>query len=740
MKKLVQAIYRHVFRTLISLLIMGFFLAHVLGYSRWASIEALELLAYDARLNITLNQTQNAVDNRVVIVDIDEKSLSVLGRWPWGRNLLGDLVTTLFDDYNINIMGFDAVFPEPDASSGLGTLEYLAREQLKDHQGFLDALEKMRKELNFDQRFAESLKNRRVVLGYAILDTDNSVSGQLPTPVFPLSRLHDFDSTPYEAIGYASNLSIFEEASLSSGYFNLHPSSDGLTRTVPLLYRYQDQLYESLSLAMARSILDEPLDLYAQASEPTRLGGLSLGDRQLPVNQHLEAMIPYRGKSHSFTYVSAIDVIFHEVEVEKLRGAIVLLGATAKGLFDLRATPVEEVYPGVEIHANLIAGIMDNTLMRWDTEGLEVYQILLSGFFMVTLMLLLSPLWTAFLAFLFTLLLLWVNLYFWQIHQLIIPITPTLLMLTALFFFNLGYGYFIESRNKRQLTGLFGQYVPPQLVNEMSDNPNADFSMEGDSREMTVLFSDVRGFTSISEGLDPRQLSQLMNTFLTPMTYVIHDHRGTIDKYMGDAIMAFWGAPLVDANHAQHALNAALDMIKKLKEMQPVFAEKGWPEIKVGVGLNTGTMNVGNMGSEFRMAYTVLGDAVNLGSRLEGLTKQYGVQIIVSESTRAAVPDYIYRELDRVRVKGKERPITIFEPLGDKEHLSAETLQEIEVYHQALQAYRLQDWVEALLQFSKLLEQDSTRKLYSIYIERTQHFQKSPPGQQWDGVFTHTTK
>ncbi len=742
MQKLLRAVRRHWFRVFISLLIVSFFWAHVQGLARWGVIDSLELLAYDARLNFVLKQQPPRLDQRLVIVDIDEKSLGILGRWPWKRNVIGDLVNTLFDYYKINVLGFDVMFPEADASSGLNTLEYLAQDTLKHNQAFLDALETLRVELNFDQYFANSLQNRRAILGYAMLeDPQRSISGELPAAAFSLAEFADIPIQPYGATGYAGNLKHLADASLTAGYFSVYPDSDSLTRRAPLLHEYDGKLYESLALAVARTVLDSPLKLeFSAASADNVAPYLRLHEQRVPLDRRLQALIPYQGKTGSFSYVSASDVLFRAIDPAELQGAIVLFGTTAKGLFDLRATPIEEVYPGVEIHANLIAGLLDNSILRQDHSYFEVYQMLLSGLLMIALMLLFSPLWTMAIAFLYSFVLLWINLYFWQVQQLIIPIAPTMLMLTALFFFNLGYGYFVESYNKRQLAGRFGQYVPPQLVNEMSENPQADFSMEGDSREMTVLFSDVRGFTSISEGLNPKQLSQLMNTFLTPMTHVIHNHRGTIDKYMGDAIMAFWGAPLRDEQHARHALNAALEMTKKLEELQPIFAEHGWPPIKVGVGLNTGVMNVGNMGSEFRIAYTVLGDAVNLGSRLEGLTKLYGVQIIVSESTRAAVPDYAYRELDRVRVKGKDLPITIFEPLGEKQTLTAEQQAEISTYENALQAYRQQDWQTAIALFVELAEVEPTRKLYSIYLERIEHFQQSPPEQSWDGVFTHTSK
>jgi adenylate cyclase len=276
-------------------------------------------------------------------------------------------------------------------------------------------------------------------------------------------------------------------------------------------------------------------------------------------------------------------------------------------------------------------------------------------------------------------------------------------------------------------------------VDEMSESPE-EFSLDGENREMTVLFSDVRGFTTISEGMDPKQLTQLMNALLTPMTRVIHKNRGTIDKYMGDAIMSFWGAPLADSEHARHALYAAMEMIDELKIMQDDFKQRGWPEVNIGIGLNTGNMNVGNMGSEFRMAYTVLGDAVNIGSRLEGLTKNYGVNIIVSETTKAVIPEFVFRELDLVRVKGKNEPVAIFEPIGHKNDIEKAVTSELSAYKQALKNFRAQSWDKAEVGFFNLNRANPDRLLYQVYLERTVFFRSEPPGDAWDGVFTHTSK
>jgi adenylate cyclase len=288
------------------------------------------------------------------------------------------------------------------------------------------------------------------------------------------------------------------------------------------------------------------------------------------------------------------------------------------------------------------------------------------------------------------------------------------------------------------LSRIFSQYVPPEIVQEL-DVTEADVSLEGDSRDMSVLFSDVRGFTTLSEGLSPRELTRLMNEMLTPLTECIHQRRGTIDKYMGDAIMAFWGAPLQDAEHARNAVLAAQEMIACTARIREDFAARGWPPVHIGVGISTGPMNVGNMGSRFRMAYTVLGDTVNLGSRLEGLTKRYGVDIIVSGVTMQGIPDMAFRELDAVRVKGKNEPVSIFEPLGLRSALDAPRVARTEQFHEALRRYRAREFGAALRLLDDLAR-EREEGLIALYRERVTHFLAEPPPLEWDGVYSHETK
>jgi adenylate cyclase len=312
-------------------------------------------------------------------------------------------------------------------------------------------------------------------------------------------------------------------------------------------------------------------------------------------------------------------------------------------------------------------------------------------------------------------------------------------MIVLLFMLNMAYGFFVEARGRRQITGLFGQYVPPQLVDEMAEDPQK-FSMEGESRDMTVLFADIRGFTTIAEGLEPKVLSQLMNELLTPLTEVIYKHRGTIDKYMGDCIMAFWGAPMSDPNHARNAVMAALDMQRTLKAMQSEFRAKNWPEIRIGVGVNSGRMSVGNMGSRVRLAYTVVGDAVNLASRLEGINKEYGTDIIVGEDTKSAVPDVTFREIDRVRVKGKDTAVSIFEPLGLTGQVTCMAPEEMHLFQDALGLYRGQKWDVAERQLLKIKKISPDARLYDIFLKRIAFLRLHPPVASWDGAFTFQSK
>ncbi len=734
----------------LGLLIALFFLGDAAKFYQLGFVQFTDAKLYDYRMRLTLPHTN---DERIVILDIDEKSLKQEGRWPWARDKLAALMDELFDRYHVAVVGFDVVFAEKDTSSGLNVLQDLGRKQFKDIPQFQSILSQIKPHLEYDALFASKLKQRNVVLGYYFSNSEagaaSSMSGLLPAPVFPpgFFKGHPVNFLKWDS--YGANLPELQESAASAGHFNPQVDFDGVVRRVPMIVEHDGAYYESLSLAVVRTVLDfsklAPGFAGSQSKDYSGLEWLSLvsaqGDLTIPVDREGSALIPFRGGRGTFRYISVTDVLHEKLPVTDLQNKIVLIGTSAPGLMDMRATPVGEVYPGVEIHANMISGILNQNLKQNPHYllGANVLLLLLIGVVLSVILPLLSPMR----GMLVTLCVLTgdvvLNMSLWQYGNMALPLAGGMLMILTLFALNMSFGYFVESRDKRKITGLFGQYVPGEVVEEMAKNPES-VSMEGDSREMTILFSDVRGFTTISEGLESKELSLLMNAFLTPLSRIIYKQRGTIDKYMGDCIMAFWGAPLPDERHAYHAILAGLEMQRTLAELQPQFKEKGWPEIHIGVGINTGRVSVGNMGSEVRVAYTVMGDAVNLASRLEGITKEYGALVLVGEATKQAVPDFLYREVDMVRVKGKVQPVAIFEPLGLNSEVDKDQQEEAKLFHQALRLYRKQDWDKAELQLLSLRNMSPQCKLYQVYAERVAHYRNDPPGDNWDGVFIFKTK
>ena len=609
----------------------------------------------------------------------------------------------------------------------------------------------MRATLDSNYRFAESLIARDVVTGFVFKDSlapgEPEATGVLPAPII-LGRDLDGVTVPFVAAsGYTGNLEALQQNAIAGGFFDSPLiDADGVFRRAPLVQQYDGDLYPSLALAVAHIAMGSPpVGLRFAARDDGRMSGIELeafvlGDTSIPVNEQAAVFIPYRGPQESFPYVSAKDVLSGAAPAAVLNDRIALLGASAAGLLDLRSTPVGQRYIGVEAHANLIAGLIDGEIRQQPaySDGLELALLLAVAILTAWLLPRLAPLSSLGFVVIVLLGLMAGNLWLWSAEGLVVPLASVLMYTLLAAMLHITYGFFIEQRNKRHLSQIFGQYIPPSLVEEI-DASGEEISLEGETREMSVLFSDVRGFTTISEGLDATELTRMMNEFLTPFTSAIQRHRGTIDKYMGDAVMAFWGAPLVDADHARHALLAAFDMLAAVESLDEPFAHKGWPAIRVGVGIASGEMNVGNMGSEFRIAYTVMGDTVNLGSRLEGLTKQYGVDIIVNDRTTELVSDFTFRELDLVRVKGKHEPVAIYEPLGPTAEIPAETKALLDRYAVALAAYRAADWRLAEREFERLKEHDHAL-LYNVYLDRLKRFRQDPPPADWDGVFEHTTK
>ncbi|MDF1615654.1 CHASE2 domain-containing protein [Desulfurivibrio dismutans] len=707
------------------------------------------LEALDQRVVDTMFHWRGAVPagDRVIIVDLDERSLREVGQWPWPRHQVAQMLTNIGAGGAVAI-GLDMVFAEPDRTSPATLLHDLADRHpraLADSplQQLLTA-----GELDHDQVLGETLAAWPSVLGYVFERRDDGLKDPHQAP-FPAARIQlappELSFTDLQLIAaYRPILNVPEVSlALSEGFFNVFPDVDGTVRRVPLLMSMDGIPYPSLALELARLGLgEETLTIHAEeltyGERRHALLGVSVGPRYIPTDEQGQLSANFRGPPYTFTYVSAVDALENR-RPEIFQNKIVIVGTSAAGLSDLRATPFSEVFPGVEVHATVVDNILAGDPLVHDiyTEiGLTHATVIGGGLLLTFLLVYSGPLAGGLAALGLIIAAVAGNYYFFFLQNQVVGLVYPLATLVLIFMVVTLSNYFFEGRQKRFISKAFSQYVPPELVKEMALRPD-DLALGGESREMTVLFSDVRGFTAISENLEATELSRLMNDMLTPLTRIIHQHRGTIDKYMGDAIMAFWGAPLHDADHARHGLQAALDMVAVMPAIREKFQARGWPAIHIGVGLSSGPMNVGNMGSEFRMAYTVMGDAVNLGARLEGLTKLYGVPIVISRHTRDLVPDYACRELDLVRVSGKARPVAIFEPLGPAAELDPATTAALAQYHQALNLYRQGQFTAAAQQFEELHQADPKRLLYCLYRDRCRRFHQHPPPPDWDGVFTH---
>ncbi|MRD48626.1 CHASE2 domain-containing protein [Caenimonas koreensis DSM 17982] len=750
-----EVLAKHWSRIAVTLIPLVFALLHAMGVLPLGVLQRLDDVIYDARLRATMPRT---LDDRIVIIDLDEKSLAEVGRWPWSRNHLADLTDELFDRQKAALVGFDIVFAEADDSSGLKRLRQLAQGELKDQPGFSEKVNQLQANLDYDGMFVRALTKRPVVLGYYLTsDRDGRKSGVLPEPVMDRSALNGRPIKFTSWDGFGSNLDLFAKAAPVAGFFNPMLDSDGVVRSVPLLAEHQEKYYESLSLAMFRMLAGMPVvepvfppERFVarsyQGLDSVRLRQKQGGAMVIPVAEGVTTLVPFRGpggvKGGSFKYISAADIIAKRLPPETLKGKIILVGTTAPGLLDLRVTPVGADYAGVETHANLISGMLDNRIpVKPDYAlGYDVAILVIAGLLLAFALPLVSAQRAVLLSIMVIAAIVALNLWAYLGAGLVLPLAAALVMATTAFALNMGYGYFVESRSKRELARKFGTYVPPELVDVMVKQGANNFSMEATSKELTVMFCDMRGFTKLSETMEPIKLQQLLNDVFNRLTDLIRGNKGTIDKYMGDCVMAFWGAPVDIPNHAYLASKTALEMANAVRKINEEYRAKGQPEIGVGIGLNTGNMSVGDMGSDIRRAYTVIGDAVNLGSRLEGLSKVYGVDIVVSESTRKMAPEFAWQELDRVRVKGKEQAVAIFWPVAPADRLEKPYLDELKTWASFLKAYRAQDWDQCDVIMLNLQRMNAKKYLYELYSDRVASMRLLPFDPSWDGATNFETK
>lgn len=706
------------------------------------SLKRINGLIYDTRLTTTLTPRQT--ETRIVVIDIDERSLEAEGRWPWSRIKVAQMIENLAADGSV-VVAFDGIFTEPERNPVKTVVQLLA--QQPNSQALTDIISQYASQTDADAIMAESLQSTDVVLGMLLSNDSHNQVGTMPQS----SIVFDFDtqtetstihSVPYS--GHVNNIPILQQNSPGTGFINSNPEKDGFIRTTSLIAQYDGKFYPSLALEAARlyALADEVQVITTKLQNSRAIVGLKIGRKTIPTDEYGRVLIPYKGPAKSFAYYSATDVLHGKFPADTFDSTIAFIGTSAVGNADLRTTPVGVQYPGVEVHANVADGILHPeyipSVPDWAAAAI-LSLILLIGLVLSFGLPALGPLTIGLTGMLTISLLIWLDFYLWQHAKISLALATTHLLCILLTIHNIATGYFQESGKRKQIKGIFDQYVPPAHIDKMLADPES-LNTAGEKREMTVLFSDIRSFTSISEKLTASELANLLNRYFSPITKSIFEHQGTIDKYVGDMVMAFWNAPLHDDKHVENAINCAFEMLEITDILTKEFEKEGWPAIQVGVGINTGEMNVGDMGSEYRRAYTVLGDAVNLGSRLEGLTKFYGVDLLVNETCVAQCPDMTFKLMDKVRVKGKNEAVSIFEPIKADRAKDPQVRQELDLYQEAYDFYLHQDWTKAREKFSQLAGNNPNTLIYSIYLERIEVLQHELLDANWDGSFTHTSK
>lgn len=669
------------------------------------ALQQLDYRMKDARFRI---RGPVKPDKDVVVVAIDHASIKEIGRWPWSREVTGRLIENLAQ-YGTKVTALDIVFSEPQNPVADAALA------------------------------ASVAKSGNVVMGYFFREEQQAVDpaaiSQMERATVKLMKVAEgVQSIPLtEYSNLDTNLPQLGNRALDFGFFNAKPDGDGLYRRSILLLLYNGDIYPSLAMKALRHYLGSDIMLEVK---PYGIDGVQIGSLRVPSREDGTMALNYYGPARSFRTVSAADVIKKRLKKDELKGAIAFVGATEIGIYDIRPTPFDPTQPGVELHATVAANALERRFLKYDgvTQLQEMICILLFPLLLGLLLAFAPGTFAALGAFsgitaLFSL----INyLSFTQGLRDMTVIYP-LLGLGLTYLGSEAWRNLVVEKKGRQLKKAFSNYVSPDLVKEIEKNPDK-LVLGGEQREISILFSDIRGFTTVSESLTPPDLVKLLNEYLSPMTRIVLEERGTLDKFIGDAVMAIFNAPLDVQEHATHACCAAVRMLEELKTLNESFKSRGMHTIDIGVGINTGPAVVGNMGADIRFDYTAIGDSVNLASRLEGLNKYYGSHILVSEDTRIQVTDsrFIFREVDRVRVKGKHLPIVMYE-------LMVSNQQILPQFEEGLEQYRAQRFDEAARIFSLLVDQYSDGPS-RLYYDRCHEYIETPPPADWDGVYTAKSK
>jgi adenylate cyclase len=708
-----------------------------------ALFQRVDLFIHDNWVKTTL---QFNGTSKVTLLAIDEQSLERIGQWPWRRDLIAEIVRRVIDVHRAKVLAFDIVFAEPDRSDAAAIEQRLGKLPAAGDPALRRALEDLLHSLDRDAVLAQTLEGRPIVLGYYFGADPARRQGALPEPWLPAEMAHAMGVRPQVGPGYGANLEPLVAAARRGGHLNPAVDADGVVRRLPLLIENDGMLYPSLTMSVLTLLAGDRAAI--DFGKGSRLDGeevteaITIGGFRVPIDEAGRSEIPFFGRAGSVPTVSVVDLLEGRADPAMLADKVVILGPTAPGLKDSRGTPIDPSQAGSELHVSWLQGALDGRLpsRAYYTDAavltamwcvglgmlLGARRLHPTSFTMVSIALA-ALTWTA-------------GWLLWSRDRVVLPVALPLAQIALLFTILGALTYLLERRQSNQLNRLFGQYVPPELVDEMKRDPG-QYSMSGRAAELTVMFADVRGFTTLSEKMEPTALGELMNALLTDLSRVIRaEHLGTIDKYIGDAVMAFWGAPVARPDHAAEAVHAALDMHASLARLVPRLRLPDGTTIAIGIGLNTGRAVVGNMGSAYRMAYTVLGDTVNTASRLEGLSKTYGVGIVAGDAVRQAAPDvFLWRHLDLVRVKGRHAPLSIHEPLCRAADATAALRDSVARHDAALDDFLQRRFAQAL-QAWQALQSEHPCALHALWVARAQAFLNQPPPIDWDGVYTFDTK
>jgi adenylate cyclase len=693
--------------------------------------------------------------NEIAIAAIDEKSFDELGRWPWPRSTQAKLVDILTGYYKVKVIGFDVVFSRADDSdlNTLKTLEgKLERKKIQDKR-LTNIIRQEKRRVDHDSRFEKSIKKSgKVVLGYFFFmsseemghkkkeDLDKYIENIIDSNyklVFYRSR--EAKEAPFRnAYAVESSIKRLCKVAKGQGYLNYIPDDDGSVRRIPMVIKYQDRLFPSFPLMVIREYLGSKNLILKVAGFGVE--EIRLGDALIPTDERGHFLVNYYGPSNTFPHYSFTDIIHKRISPDKLKGKIVLVGSTS--VEDLKVTPFDRTFPGVEVHANVISNVLSQQFIV-RPDWIKMFGIIIMFLLGIIMSILLPRLKTIY-GFGFALFLIpsyfFIDRYLFIHKGLWLTVVYPVVLIVFVYAEVTLFRYMTEEKEKRFIRGAFGQYLSPKVIEQLMDDPEM-LKLGGERKVLTAFFSDVAGFSSVSEKLEPEELVELLNDYLTEMSRIILKYEGTVDKYEGDAIIAFFGAPLSMEDHALKACLVSIEMQKRLQTLREKWKEEGMPELFCRIGLNTGPMVVGNMGSKTRMDYTIMGDAVNLASRLEGINKQYHTSILITKETYESTNGGVEaRELDVIRVVGKKEPVSIYELLGKKGDIGEKKEKAIKVFNDGLQQYREGKWEEAMDCFQKVLDIDSNDGPSTIYVERCKEFINNQPPDGWDGVFEYQEK